>query len=399
MSVSATDSPNTSAPLDASALSEPTPPGASPVVATGTRLERAIAERTEPATWWSDEAPRLPWKFPTMLAPLEGVTHPEFRAIMAERDGLGILCTEFVRITKKPVFEDQLRDEVVKVPGTPLSVQVMGNVAERMAEAAGYVAAAGADVVDINMGCPVPKVVKKGVGAAMLKDPALLKRVLGSMRETVPGLLSAKIRAGFDDAAKVVHIAQCVQEAGADYIVVHPRRRADFFEGVSDWRIIGTLRRELDIPVIGNGDVWYAADALRMHAETGCDAVMLGRPALRNPWIFEQIAALLEGREPYRPTGQDLFEFMFNVRERYERRFADHRFGSIGKMKELTRYIGRTIDDKRVFMRSTLRLQTLDEMMFAFEKTLCPLEAEQLDLDAYGSLGLEKCGSAAIRDE
>ena len=227
----------------------------------------------------------LPWAHPTMLAPMEGVTHPVLRQILAGRGGLGIVCTEFVRVSRAPLSAVALRREVVKADGVPLSVQVMGNDADKMADAAFIVSEAGADVVDVNLGCPMPRVVRKGVGAAMLKDPVLLHDVLASMRERVPGLLSAKIRAGYDDADHAVGIARVVEKAGADYLVVHPRRRADFYEGVADWRIVRTLARELAIPVVGNGDVWYADDALRMEDETGCAGVMLGRPALRNPSI------------------------------------------------------------------------------------------------------------------
>ena len=238
-----------------------------------------------------------------MIAPMEGVGHPEFRLLMAERGGLGIVCTEFVRISRAPLAPKSLRKAVIKCPGVPLSVQVMGNEVEKMAEAAEVMAHSRADVVDINLGCPAPRVVRHGVGAAMLKDPELLHRVLSAMRARGPGLLSAKIRAGFDDRTRVLEIAEAVQAAGADFLVVHPRRRADFYEGVADWRIIELLSRSLRIPVVGNGDCWYAADARRMRQETGCVAVMIGRPALRNPWIFEQIADLEAGRAPRRRSG------------------------------------------------------------------------------------------------
>lgn len=327
---------------------------------------------------------------PTMLAPMEGVTHPTFRAMTAERGGVGCLCTEFVRIGRSELNAASLRREVVKFEGVPLSVQVMGNEVERMAEAAGLMAEAGADIVDINLGCPMPRIVRKGVGAAMLKNPELLFNVLSAMRAAVPGLLSAKIRAGFDDAENVVNIAKLVQQAGADFIAVHPRRRADFYEGVADWRIIKVLKEELDIPVVGNGDVWYAADALRMIEETRCDAVMIGRPALRNPWIFEQIADLRAGRRPKWPTGEDLFAYLLDVRTRYELESP----GAVGKMKEMLRYVARAVDGERTFLRETLRLQTMDELMAACEQALAHLPSERVDLHAEGLLGLEQSGSA-----
>jgi nifR3 family TIM-barrel protein len=327
-----------------------------------------------------------------MLAPMEGVTHPVFRAITAERGGVGCLCTEFVRITKNELSPRALSREVVKHEGVPLSVQVMGNEIARMAEAAEIVSAAGADVVDVNVGCPMPRVVRKGVGAALLKDPELLYRLLCAMRARTPGWLSAKIRAGFDDAEDVLALGEVVEKAGVDFLVVHPRRRADFYRGVADWRIIGALAAHLSIPVVGNGDVWYAADAVRMVRETGCAAVMIGRPALRNPWIFEQIADLRAGREPRRPTGHDLVVHLVDVAARYRSCYRR----PVGKLKELVRYLARAIDDERTFMTAALRLDDVDAILALAERKIGHLGPSAIDLDAYGTLGLERSGSATL---
>ena len=326
-----------------------------------------------------------------MLAPMEGVSHPTFRRLIAERGGVGVVCTEFVRVSRAPLSPVALRREVVKVPGVPLSVQVMGNDAEKMADAAHHVADAGADVVDINLGCPMPRVVKKGVGAAMLKDPALLARVLGAMRERTPGLLSAKIRAGFDDAENVVRIAKTVEAAGVDFLVVHPRTRRDLYEGVADWRIVRVLKEALAIPVVGNGDVWYAADALRMERETGCDAVMIGRPAMRNPWIFEQVAALRAGEAPFDPSGADLAEWLHRVRAVYEEEIG----GNVpGKLKELLRWMGRAVDDGGAFRQAALRAPDADAILGEVDARLRPLGPEALDLDAHGRHRFERSGAA-----
>ena len=218
---------------------------------------------------------------------MEGVGHPDFRHLMAERGGIGMVCTEFVRISRAPLSVRAVRREVVRSPGVPLCVQVMGNEADKMADAAAVVMDAGADAVDLNLGCPAPRVVRHGVGSAMLRDPALLRDVVGAMRSAVRGPLSAKIRAGFDDASDVHRNAGILVDCGVDWITVHPRRRSDHYRGVADWRIIASLVRSFDVPVVGNGDAWSARDALRMMEETGCVAVMIGRPALRNPWIFQ----------------------------------------------------------------------------------------------------------------
>lgn len=338
----------------------------------------------------------LPWAHPTMLAPLEGVSHPTFRAMIAEQGGVGIVCTEFVRIGTNAISSDAIAAQVVKAPGVPLSVQVMGTHAENMADAAAVVADAGADVVDINLGCPSPRVVRKGAGSAMLKNPQLLYDVLCAMREQVPGMLSAKIRAGFDEAESVIQIAKTVEAAGVDYIVVHPRRRCDFYEGIADWRIIRTLSDELEIPVIGNGDCWYAADVERMRSETGCAAVMMGRPALRNPWIFQQAADLAAGRVPFQPTGEDILAWLLQVRQRYESELRELRRGPIGKMKELLTYLGRAVRDGGTFRKNVLRQQSIDDILSYAERTLAPLSGSEIDLAATPVDPIEQSGSARI---
>lgn len=341
----------------------------------------------------------FPFEPATMLAPMEGVSHPLFRELIAEQSGVGVVCTEFVRISRAPIAREALRREVVKIPGVPLSVQVMGNEADKMAEAAAIVADAGADVVDINLGCPMPRVVRKGVGAAMLKDPQLLGHVIGEMRRAVPGLLSAKIRAGFDDAANVVTIARTLEDAGVDFIAVHPRRRCDFYEGVADWRIVRVLVEELSIPVVGNGDVWYAADALRMRRETGCDAVMIGRPAVRNPWIFRQIAELEAGLAPFDPSGDDVLAHLHEVRRRYADAYLPEGRGILGKLKELTKFMLRGVAGSAVWDREALRVDSVEALFEVLERRLAALPSAELDLDAHGKHALERSGSALLADE
>lgn len=338
------------------------------------------------------------WPFakPTVLAPMEGITHPEFRHVMVRNGGLGLVCTEFVRITQSPMGKRQVARTVVKSTGVPLSVQVMGNDADRMAEAAELVETAGADVVDINLGCPMPRIVRKGVGAAMLKDLGLLERVLRQMRRHTKGLLSAKIRAGFDDSSQVLMTGKLIQDCGIDYLAVHPRRRCDFYKGVADWRIIGLLKAHLDIPIVGNGDVWYAADALRMRQETGCDAVMIGRPALRNPWIFAQVEALAQGSPPPRPNGADLFDYLQALIRRYEEIFEGRKTGLVGPAKEMLTWHARAIPNGRALISPLLRLESVDAILDGARALLVPMTAEQLDLDAFGSLKLEQSGSARL---
>jgi len=316
---------------------------------------------------------------------MEGVTNAAVREVLASYGPVGLVCTEFVRISGGQISASYLRKQVEKLPGVPLSVQVMGNDPELMAEAGAVVARAGADVVDLNLGCPTGAAVRKGVGAALLKQPALLARLLGTMRRGVPGLLSAKLRAGFDTTDDAVSNARLVQDNGLDYLAVHPRRRVDHYRGSADWRIVALIKKELSIPVVGNGDIWYAQSALRMFEETGCDAVMLGRPALRNPWIFRQIGELLAGCEPYRPTGVDLAQhFLLLARALGSR--DPGACNPLGPLKEQLGYLCRSLRDGVTLQRRLQRILTLDLFLEASEEAFSALPVEDLDLGAGPSL-------------
>ena len=326
---------------------------------------------------------------------MEGVTGPAMRQLLSEYGSIGLVCTEFVRVHGDGASPARLARHVDKASGVALSVQVMGNDPELMAEAGQIVAAAGADVVDVNLGCPSRNAAKKGVGAGLLREPERLNSLLVAMRRALPGLFSAKLRAGFDDASGALDHARMVESAGADFLTVHPRRRVDFYRGTADWRIIATLRRELGIPVIGNGDVWYASDALRMLEETRCDAIMIGRPALRNPWIFRQIGELCAGRQPFSPSGADVAAHF----RRVHARLAEGRQGAaearlIGPLKEQLSFACRALPDGLSVRRRLSIADSTARLLEAIDEAFTPLPAEALDLDAFGKLRLEQSGSA-----
>lgn len=322
---------------------------------------------------------------------MEGVTHSAMRELVAARGGVGIVCTEFVRVTSNPLGNKAVRRHVVRTNHASLSVQVMGNDIAQMADATALVTEGGAHIVDINLGCPAPRVVRKGVGSAMLKDLKLLGQVLSAMRAATHLPISAKIRAGFDDASGVLDVALAVQDSGADFITVHPRRRADFYEGIADWRIIKYLVDHLSIPVVGNGDVWYASDALRMRKETGCAAVMIGRPALRNPWIFVQIAELESGQQTTRPNGSDILGYVAQMINMWTGLFPGKLV--LGLLKEQVRYLLRATDPQKDLARRALRSQTMNELMQILEVELLNLGWADLDLCAETGRW-ERCGSA-----
>ena len=325
---------------------------------------------------------RFPFAPACVLAPMEGVTNAAVREVLASYGPVGLVCTEFVRISGGRISRSYLRKQVEKLAGVPLSVQVMGNDPELMAEAGAVVARGGADVVDLNLGCPTNAAVRKGVGAALLKQPELLSRLLTTMRRSVPGLLSAKLRAGFDSTNDALRNARLVQDCGLDFLTIHPRRRVDHYSGSADWRIVSLIRSELGIPVVGNGDIWYAQSALRMFEETRCDAVMLGRPALRNPWIFRQLSELLAGREPFRPSGGDLARHLRRLATALAVRADDPSQGPLGPLKEQLNYLCRGVPDSANFQRRLQRLPTLELLLEAADEAFAALPVEALDLAA-----------------
>jgi nifR3 family TIM-barrel protein len=181
----------------------------------------------------------------------------------------------------------------------PLSVQIFGSDPSLMADAARVVASFGADIVDINFGCSVKKILKSGAGAALMASPKKAEAVMLSVRKAVHIPLTIKMRSGWETSGRdALTIAEIAEKTGVDAIAIHPRTASQGFAGQADWSIIAKLKRHVSIPIIGNGDIVTAQDALRMKAETGCDAVMIGRGAIGTPWIFSQINAMAAGAAP-----------------------------------------------------------------------------------------------------
>ncbi len=234
----------------------------------------------------------------TVLAPLAGITNLPMRLI-AKEAGCGLVCSEMISsnglVHQSAKTEKLLESEAEE---KPLSVQIFGSDPDIMAAAAKIVELSGADIVDINFGCSVKKVLKSGSGAALMKQPDLAEAVIRSVRAAIKIPLTIKIRTGWESNGEDARIIAAIAEReGVDAIAIHPRLASQGFKGRADWQVISEIKRMVSIPVIGNGDIVTARDAIRMVTETGCDAIMVGRAAIGNPWIFEQINALLKGRE------------------------------------------------------------------------------------------------------
>lgn len=233
---------------------------------------------------------KLDFDVPVFLAPMAGITNLPFRTIV-RRCGCQLAFTEMVSVNglvrgaeRTCRYLDGASED------RPLGVQIFGAEAEIMAAGARIATDRGADLIDINMGCPVKKVVRAGAGSALLKDPAKVGRIVSAVRRATSLPLTVKIRAGWRrSVVNAIEIARIAEAEGADAVIVHPRTADQGFSGRADWSIIRAVKDALGIPVIGNGDIRRAADVGRMMTATACDGVMIGRAALGNPWIFQEI--------------------------------------------------------------------------------------------------------------
>ena len=249
---------------------------------------------------------------PLVLAPMAGVTDLPFRVLCKEQ-GAGLICMEMVS-AKAILYKNKNTEDLMTIdPGEhPVSLQLFGSDSEILGQIAAQIEERPFDILDFNMGCPVPKVVNNGEGSALMKDPHLVREIVTSMVKAVKKPVTVKIRKGFnEESANAVEIAKILEDCGVAAIAVHGRTRAQFYSGKADWDIIRQVKEAVSIPVIGNGDILCAQDVIRMKEQTGCDGFMIGRGAQGNPWIFQQILHQLEtGEEMPRPSRQEVVDMM-----------------------------------------------------------------------------------------
>ena len=249
---------------------------------------------------------------PIILAPMAGVSDLPFRLLCREM-GAALVCMEMVS-AKAIYYNNKNTDSLMEIhpDEVPASLQLFGSDPQILAEMAKRIEERPFSILDLNMGCPVPKVVNNGEGSALMKDPKLVEQILTALVRAIDKPVTVKIRKGFDDDhVNAVEIAKIAEACGVAAVAVHGRTRAQYYSGQADWDIIAQVKEAVKIPVIGNGDVDSPEKAKAIMEQTGCDGVMIGRAAEGNPWIFREVVSYLtDGTIPARPTNREKRELI-----------------------------------------------------------------------------------------
>jgi tRNA-dihydrouridine synthase B len=312
---------------------------------------------------------------PLILAPMAGITELPFRRL-ARQEGCALVVTEMVSAnglvhgTKKTV------GLMVSHPSErPLSVQIFGADPEVMKEAAHVVQSVGADLIDVNLGCSVRKIIRLGAGAALMREPERLETILKAIRSEVSLPLTVKMRTGWEPSGEqAIRAASIAEYCGVDAVAIHPRTAIQGFSGSADWSLIARLKDAVSVPVIGNGDIHRPEDVLRMQRETGCDGIMIGRASIGNPWIFTQALDLIHSRPPRRP---DLPKRLHTVL-RYIEYSVDH-FGesrAVPMMRSRVGWFTKGIPHSSRFRATIARSKTRQDIVDAVQACFGCLQSE-----------------------
>ncbi len=278
---------------------------------------------------------------PLILAPVAGHTDSLFRQVIKSLGGCGLVVSELVStegMTRHQGRTSHLThfEEIER----PVSIQIFGSDSDRMAESAAMVESMGADIVDINLGCPVKKVVRQGGGSNLLRDLPLLEKIFKAVRRATKAPLTAKIRSGWDrNSINAVEVMKLAEDCGVEALAIHGRTRCDMFSGQSDWKIIARVKEHARIPIMGNGDVFSPMDAERMFKETGVDGVMMGRGVLSNPWLIRQCWDHLSGKAAKQVSLIERAQFVLDFLQRVSSEAPPP--AALGRIKKVGGYLSK----------------------------------------------------------
>src|SRR5437867_6577164 len=321
---------------------------------------------------------------PLVLSPMAGVTDISFRRLLKQRGGVGLSVSEFISVEgltrSNPKSKRQMRFYENE---RPFAVQIFGGQTERMRMAAEMDDEIGADILDINCGCPAPNVVKHGGGSGLLKDHERLETILTEIKKAITIPLTVKIRAGyFDHTINAVETAKLAEGCGAEHIALHGRTKEQGYRGLANWDLVRQIKEVVNVPVSGSGDVTTIEGAFARFEETGCDGILIGRGAMANPWIFRQIEDAMHGRESFQPTLADKRNILLEYFEMLREDMPE--VPAINRMKQLAGQFTRGLQGGALFRTSIYHSHSVDEILWRIEEYF---EAIELGRPYYGEAG------------
>lgn len=338
---------------------------------------------------------------PLVLSPMAGVTDISFRRLLKARGGIGLTVSEFISVEgltrNNPKSKRQMRFYENE---RPFAVQIFGGQPERMRMAAEMAEEVGADILDVNCGCPAPKVVKHGGGSGLLRDLPRLETILTEIKKSITIPLTIKIRAGYSESTiNAIETAKLAEDCGVEHIALHGRTKEQGYRGFANWDLVREIKRVVKVPVSGSGDVTTIQQAFDRFDHTGCDGVLIGRGAMANPWIFRQIEDAMHGREPFQPTLEDKRALLLEYFEMLQQDMPQ--LAAIGRMKQLAGQFTRGLKGGALFRTALYHSHSVEEILGRISEYFEAIEAGK---PYYGEAGppiieaavLDSCEAATV---
>ena len=300
---------------------------------------------------------------PLVLSPMAGVTDISFRRLVKQRGGVGLTVSEFISVEgltrNNPKSKRQMRFYENE---RPFAVQIFGGQPERMRMAAEMAEEVGADILDVNCGCPAPKVVKHGGGSGLLRDLPRLELILKEIRKAISIPLTIKIRAGYSESTiNAIDTAKLAEDCGVEHIALHGRTKEQGYRGLANWDLVKQIKKVVKVPVSGSGDVTTIEHTFERFRETGCDGVLIGRGAMANPWIFRQIEDAICGRQSFQPTLEDKRALLLEYFEMLQQDMP--KLAAIGRMKQLAGQFTRGLKGGALFRTALYHSHSVEEIL------------------------------------